>query len=79
MISDGLKRIILDELELKDIKVSETTRASDIQGWDSLAHVRIIFAVEKAFGVRFSNLEVLRLSTLVELQQLLDSKVRARG
>ena len=74
MISDRLKRVILDELNLGDVDVAETTTARDIPGWDSLAHVRIIFAVEKAFGVRFSNLEVMRLSTISELQRLVDSK-----
>lgn len=74
MISDRLKRVILDELNLGDVDVVDTTTARDIPGWDSLAHVRIIFAVEKAFGVRFSNLEVMRLSTISELQRLVDSK-----
>ena len=74
MISERLKRVILDELNLGDVDVAETTTARDIPGWDSLAHVRIIFAVEKAFGVRFTNLEVMRLSTISELQQLVDSK-----
>lgn len=75
MISDRLKRVILDELGLDDIEVTDTTRADDIPGWDSLAHVRIIFAVEVTFGVRFSNLEIMRLSTVPDLQRLLDSKL----
>ena len=74
MISDRLKRVILDELGLDAVEVAATTKASDIRGWDSLAHVRIIFAVEREFGIRFSTLEVMRLSTVVELQQLVDSK-----
>ena len=77
MITDELKRTILTELELDDFVLHPDTTASEVPGWDSLAHVRVVRAVERTFQVRFSTLEVLRLRNVGDLQVLVDRK-RAR-
>jgi acyl carrier protein len=74
MIKPDLKRVILQELKLDDWPIVDETLAAEIPGWDSLNHANVIFAIEKAFGVRFSNVEVLKLNSLGDLQRLLDSK-----
>ena len=75
MISDRLRQIILKELQLDDFPLAEETTANQVPGWDSLSHVRIICAVEKEFGVRFKSLEVVRLSNVGQLQDLVDKKI----
>jgi acyl carrier protein len=75
MIKRDLKRVILDELGLDDWQINEETKAAEVPGWDSLNHANVILAIEKAFGVRFSNLEVLKLNSIGDLQRLLDSKL----
>ena len=75
MIKHDLKRVILAELGLEDWRIDDETTAAEIPGWDSLRHANVILAVEKAFGVRFSNVEVLRLNSIGDLQRLLDSKL----
>lgn len=74
MIKPDLKRVILQELKLDDWQIDDETLATEIPGWDSLSHASVIFAVEKAFGVRFSNVEVLKLNNIGDLQRLLDAK-----
>jgi acyl carrier protein len=76
MISTELKQTILDALNLDDWEFDEQTVASQVPGWDSLSHVNVILAVEKRFKVRFSNLEVLKLKTVSDLQRLVDSKAK---
>ena len=76
MIKPELKSVILRELRLEDWQIEDETTAAEVPGWDSLNHANIIFAVESAFGVRFSNLEVLRLHNIGDLQNLLDSKLK---
>jgi len=75
MIKPDLKHAILDELRLEDWQIDDETTAAEVPGWDSLSHVNVILAVEKAFGVRFSNVEVLKLNSIGDLQRLLDSKL----
>ena len=74
MISDELKKIILDTLKLDDFVIKDETTAPEVPGWDSLNHVNVILAVEKYFNIRFKNLEVLRLKNVGELQKLVDTK-----
>jgi acyl carrier protein len=76
MISIELKKAILDALNLDDWEFDEQTVASQVPGWDSLSHVNVILAVEKRFKVRFSNLEVLKLKTVGDLQRLVDAKAK---
>jgi acyl carrier protein len=76
MIKPDLKRVILQELKLDDWPIETETQAAEIPGWDSLSHASVILSVEKAFGVRFSNVEVLKLNNIGDLQRLLDSKLQ---
>lgn len=76
MIKPELKRVILQELKLDDWEIDDQMLATEVPGWDSLSHASVILAVEKAFGVRFSNVEVLKLNNLGDLQRLLDSKLQ---
>ncbi len=75
MISQELKKVILNELNLDDYDIQDETMAPEVPGWDSLNHVNIILAVEKFFSVRFKSYEVLRLKNVGDLQKLLDSKL----
>lgn len=75
MISDELKAVILGALKLDDWELTDSTLAAEVPGWDSLSHVNVVLAVEKHFGVRFKNVEVLRLTNVGDLQRLLNSKL----
>lgn len=75
MISDELKTAILGALKLDDWELTDSTVAAEVPGWDSLNHVNVVLAVEKHFGVRFRNIEALRLKNVGDLQSLVDSKI----
>ncbi|MGE5500154.1 MAG: acyl carrier protein [Syntrophothermus sp.] len=77
MISERLKKAILNTLELDDFEILDDTTADQVPGWDSLSHVNVILAVEKEFNVRFKGIEVLKLKNIGDLQKLVDSKVSA--
>jgi acyl carrier protein len=71
-----LKGVILTELKLDDAELRDETVASEVPGWDSLSHVRILSAVEKEFGIQIRALEVIRLKNVGDLQRLVDSKTK---
>jgi acyl carrier protein len=48
-------RLVFDNDELS---ITEATSAADIDGWDSMAHINLIIAIEKRFGVSFSANEI---------------------
>jgi len=59
--------IFRDVLDDEDIVLSDATTADDIEEWDSLSHIQLVVAVEKAFHVKFSSKEILSWKNVGEL------------
>lgn len=78
MITEKFKKAILDELNLDDFDIQDNTTADQVPGWDSLNHINVILAVEKAFNVHFKGLEVLKCQNIGDLQNLLNSKLEQK-
>lgn len=53
-----LTPVFREELELDDLDISMETQQKDIENWDSLAHVRIVIGVERAFHVQLDVAEI---------------------
>jgi acyl carrier protein len=64
-------REVFDEDELN---VTPQTTADDVDGWDSLSHIRLVLAVSKAFGVKFSASEIGNLKNVGEFADLIEKK-----
>ena len=77
MITEKLKQIILNELNLSDLEIKEETTANNVPGWDSLKHINIILAVENQFNIKFKGLEMLRIKNVGDLQKLINSKTQS--
>lgn len=57
-IFDTLTIIFQSELDGPKLALTPETSQEDIQTWDSLAHVRIIAAIEEEFGFQFSLAQI---------------------
>ena len=75
MVSERLKKIILNELNLSEFDFKDETTANQVPGWDSFNHINVILAVEKDYNIHFKGLEILRVKNIGELQRLIDSKL----
>jgi acyl carrier protein len=53
-----LQAVIRAVFDNDELVISDVTKATDVDGWDSMAHVNLIIAVEKRFGVRFSGADL---------------------
>jgi acyl carrier protein len=40
------------------ITISAATTAKDVEGWDSIAHINLLLAVEQGFGINFTTREL---------------------
>jgi acyl carrier protein len=49
--------------------------ADDIEAWDSVSHITLIYAVEDEFGVKFSTRDLERLSCVGDLIALIAQRV----
>lgn len=53
-----LTAVFQDVFDEDDLALTPQTTADDVDGWDSLSHIRLVLAVSKAFGVKFSASEI---------------------
>jgi acyl carrier protein len=74
-ICTQLFELLRDVFEDDAIKVNLNTKRADVEGWDSLGHVRLIVAVEQTFGVRFSTSEATRVKSVGELTAAIGRKL----
>jgi len=76
IIMSKLTYIFRDVLDDESIVIDNLTTASDIDGWDSLAHIRLVLTVEQSFKVKFSAKEVNGLKNVGEFVSLIETKSR---
>jgi acyl carrier protein len=69
-----VQQVVGDQLDEDAVALSMSTIASAVDGWDSLAHVRIMIAVEEEFGVRFDMSEITSLTNVGDLVRLIEAK-----
>jgi acyl carrier protein len=65
-----ITEVVQDQLDNPDVELTPSTVAKDVEGWDSLAHVRITIAIEQAFGLRFSTARIGAISDVGDLIDL---------
>jgi acyl carrier protein len=49
--------------------------AKDVDGWDSLTHIRLLLTIERAFKVKFSTAEISNLENVRGLVALIKSRL----
>ncbi len=75
-IKTKLTEIFRDVFDNDDIEISDTTTADDIEEWDSLEHITLIAAVEKAFKMRFTMKEVSSMKDVGEMMTILEERAK---
>ena len=66
-VFERLSDILCDVLDLDSVELEDSTTATDVPGWDSLAHIRLVLAIEQAFNLRFAVTDVPGLRNVGEL------------
>ena len=66
-IFEKLNEIFMDVLDLDEVELNEGSSANDIEEWDSLSHIQLIVAIEKAFGIKFTSLEIMKWKNVGEM------------
>jgi acyl carrier protein len=72
---DQLKGIMRDVFDDDSIEPTEAMTAEEVEGWDSLSHIRLMVSIEKQFKLKFTNAEVEKLRNVGDLLRAINSKV----
>ena len=64
---------LVRELLDTDHPLTPDTRPADVEEWDSLANINIVFALEQEFGVFFDDDEVANFATIGDVAAGVDA------
>jgi acyl carrier protein len=68
-----LTTVFYDVFDDDSVNITSGLSARDVDGWDSLTHIRLIVTVEKAFKIKFSTSEIGKLENVGDLVTLIKS------
>ena len=74
-IYQRLTEIFQEVFDEDSIEVTPKLSADDVDGWDSLTHIRLILTIEKAFKIKFSTSEIVKLENVGDMVALIQRKV----
>lgn len=74
-IIEHLTGVMEDVFDLDDVEYQDSLNAADVEEWDSLSNIRFVVAIEKKFGIRFSNSEIESLQNVGEMVALIEQKL----
>jgi len=72
-----LPKIIQDVCKCLDGSLSSDVRLRDIQGWDSLAHMELIAAVEAFYKLQFTGDEIASMHTVGDIWKFIEDRHNA--
>jgi acyl carrier protein len=69
-----LDPIFQDILDQPALHLNPHSNASNVDGWDSLAHVNLVMAIEQQMGIRFALGELQTLKNVGEMADIIIKK-----
>jgi acyl carrier protein len=73
-VLNELTPIFQNVFENDELVIDENTTSADVEGWDSLAHIRLIVSIERALKIRFAAAEIATLANVGELARVILQK-----
>ena len=72
MLDSRLVEAVASVFGLSDNEVTPESNQENIADWDSVGHLKLILAVEDAYGVQFSTAQIPELTSVAAIQRALD-------
>lgn len=69
-----IKSILSSVLNIPVNELNDNASSNNIEKWDSLHHMNVIFALEEEFGVQFSDDDIVQMSDYKTIVQKVKEK-----
>jgi len=70
-----LNEIFCSVLNVDEVTLTDDSKADDIEEWDSLTHVQLVYTIQKSFGIKFTSLEILKWKNVGEMIDSIMEKI----
>ncbi len=70
-----LNPIFVDVLDSPGLQLTPESSGTNVEGWDSLAHINLVIAIERRYKIRFALGELQDLKNVGEMAQLIRRKL----
>lgn len=77
-IIEQLQAIFQDVLDDPKLHIDRSSSASTVPGWDSLAHINLVVAIEHEFKIKFALGELEELKNVGEMIDLMERKIHSK-
>ena len=75
MVFDKVKKIIVDQLDVEEDKVTEASSITDDLGADSLDVVDLVMSFEEEFDIEIPDDQVEKIKTVGDIVKFIEEKV----
>lgn len=75
MVFDKVKKIIVDQLDVEEDKVTEAASITDDLGADSLDVVDLVMSFEEEFNIEIPDDQVEKIKTVGDIVKFIEEKV----
>ena len=72
-IFERIKKVLYKQFG--EVEITYNTTAKDVEGWDSLTHVKIINAIQQEFNVKFSMGDLRSFSCVGKIADCVEKKL----
>ena len=76
-VDSRVRDVMAGVLDVEAGDIDDRFRRDDASAWDSMNHLRLISALEEAFGIRFTMKEVGEMESFGDVRQRVAERLRA--
>ena len=75
VVHERMQTVFRSVFNEPDLQLTDDLTAAEVPGWDSLAHIGLMFSLEAEFGVTFSDNELSLLDNVGGLRKVIAIKL----
>ena len=74
-VMSRIQEVFHDVFDDDGLEITRESNAKTVEAWDSLAHINLVIAIEKEFGIKFALGELEGLKDVGGMADLIEKKI----
>lgn len=74
---NNVQNVFRKVFDRDDLVLRPEMTAADVENWDSMAHIQLIFAIEREFKIKFQNSEIKALKKVGDIVDFVQAKTKS--